>query len=192
MWYYQDKMIQAGREWRDSKGVKHPRTWANWSEDRKKSMGMVFKAEESKPVFDQRFYKALDVARPLVDTPVVDEENNQVMDQDGKPMIEQGLKTKALDRVKSQAADLLAPTDWYVTRYAEMGYDSETGTVSEVAPIPDEVKAFRKAVREASGTIEAAINAATTHAQFMDLYKVPVGADGEPTGPAPIEAWPIP
>ena len=190
MWYYQDKMIQVGREWRDSKGVQHPRTWSNWSEDRKKSMGMVFKAEAPKPSFDVRFYKAPNVAKPLIDTPVVDDENNQVMDMNGKPMIEQGLKTLALDRVKSQAAALLAPTDWYVTRYAEMGYDAETGTVSEVAPIPDDVKAFRKAVREASNAIETAIDAATTHAQFMDLHKVPVDAAGEPTGPAPIDAWP--
>ena len=190
MWYYQDKMIQAGRGWTDSKGIKHPRTWANWSEDRKKAMGMVFKAPAPKPVFDERFYTAPNVAKPLLDTPVVDEDNKPVLDMDDKPMVQQGLKTKALNRVKSLAAALLAPTDWYVTRYAEMGYDAETGTVSEVAPIPDDVKAFRKAVREASNAIETSINGAANLQAFINLYKAPVDAQGNPTGPAPIEAWP--
>ena len=190
MWYYQDKLIQAGRGWTDSKGVQHPRTWANWSEDRKKAMGMVFKAPAPKPVFDDRFYKAPNVAKSLVDVPMVDKDNNPVLDRDGNQIITKGLKNEALDKVKSQAAELLAPTDWYVTRYAEMGYDAETGTVSEVAPIPDDVKAFRKAVREASNSIETAINSAANLNQFMDLYKVPVDAEGEPTGPAPINAWP--
>ena len=153
-------------------------------------MGMVFKEPTPQPVFDDRFYKAPNVAKPLVDAPVVDEDNKPVLDMEGNPMIEVGLKTKALDRVKSQAAALLAPTDWYVTRYAEMGYDAETGTVGEVAPIPDDVKAFMKAVREASNAIETAINGAANLQSFMNLYKVPVDASGKPTGPAPIDAWP--
>ena len=190
MWYYQDKMIQVGRGWTDSKGVKHPRTWANWSEDRKKEMGMIFKAPAAKPVFDSQFYTAPNVAKPLVDTPMVDGDNKPVLDMDGNPMVQQGLKTEALSRVKSQAAALLAPTDWYVTRFAEMGYDPETGTVDEVAVIPDDVKAFRAAVREASNTIETAITAAANLQAFMNLYKAPVDAQGNPTGPAPINAWP--
>ena len=105
-------------------------------------------------------------------------------------MIKEGLKTEALSRVKSQAASLLAPTDWYVTRFAEMGYDPETGTVDEVAVIPDDVKAYRAAVREASNTIESAIKSATTIQTFMNLYKATVDAQGKVTSPAPISAWP--
>ena len=190
MWYYQDKAIQVGRGWTDSKGIKHPRTWSNWSEDRKKEMGMVFKAQAAKPVFDERFYTAPNVAKPLVDTPMVDKDNKPVLDPDGKQMVNKGLKTQALSRVKSQAAAMLAPTDWYVTRFAEMGYDPETGTVDEVAVIPEDVKAFRAAVREASNTIETAITGAANIQAFMNLYKAPVDAQGKPTGPAPINAWP--
>ena len=71
-----------------------------------------------------------------------------------------------------------------------MGYDPETGTVDEVAVIPEEVKAYRAAVREASNTIESAINGATTLAAFMALHNAPVDAQGNPTGSAPINAWP--
>ena len=39
-------------------------------------------------------------------------------------------------------------------------------------------------------TIETAITNAADHAAFMALYDVPVDADGDPTGNAPINDWP--
>jgi hypothetical protein len=190
MWLHQNKTIQVGRSWTDSKGVKHPRTWSNWTAERKTAVGLVWKDDPVVESYDERFYYSANNAKPLADTPQVDENNQPVLDEDGNQMITKGLKTEALSRVKSQAASLLQPTDWYVTRFAEMGYDPETGTVDEVAVIPEEVKTYRAAVREASNTIESAINGATTLAAFMALYDAPVDAQGEPTGPAPINAWP--
>ena len=49
---------------------------------------------------------------------------------------------------------------------------------------------YRAAVRAASNTIEAAITACTDLASFMALYDVPVDADGNPTGNAPINDFP--
>ena len=49
---------------------------------------------------------------------------------------------------------------------------------------------YRAAVRTSSNTIETAINGAADHAAFMALYDVPVDADGNPTGNAPINDWP--
>ena len=190
MWLHQNKTIQVGRSWTDSKGVKHPRTWANWTAERKTAVGLVWQDDPVVQSFDSRFYYSANNPKPLADTPQVDENNQPMLDQDGNQVITKGLKTEALERVKSQAASLLQPTDWYVTRFAEMGYDPETGTVDEVAVIPEEVKTYRAAVREASNTIESAINGATTLAAFMALYDAPVDAQGEPTGPAPINAWP--
>jgi hypothetical protein len=190
MWSYQNKTIQVGRSWTDSKGVKHPRTWSNWTAERKAQVGLTFKADPVVDSYDERFYYSANNAKTLADTPQVDENNQPVLDMDGNQVITKGLKTEALDRVKSQAASLLAPTDWYVTRFAEMGYDPETGTVDEVAVIPEEVKTYRAAVREASNTIESAINGATTLAAFMALHDTPVDAQGNPTGSAPINAWP--
>lgn len=189
-WLYNNKTIQVGRSWTDSRGVKHPRTWSNWTAERKAQVGLMFQADPVVDSYDSRFYYSANNAKPLADTPQVDENNQPVLDEDGNQMMTKGLKTEALDRVKSQAASLLQPTDWYVTRFAEMGYDAETGTVSEVALIPEEVKTYRAAVREASNTIESAINGATTLAAFMALHNAPVDAQGNSTGPAPINAWP--
>ena len=190
MWLHNNKTIQVGRSWTDSKGVKHPRTWSNWTTERKTAVGLVWKDDPVVESYDERFYYSANNPKPLADTPQVDENNQPVLDEDGNPVITKGLKTEALERVKSQAASLLTPTDWYVTRFAEMGYDAETGTVSEVAVIPEEVKAFRAAVREASNTIESAILATNTLTAFMALHEAPVDADGNTTGPAPINAWP--
>tara|TARA_X000000950_G_scaffold95024_1_gene119758 strand:+ start:510 stop:1088 length:579 start_codon:yes stop_codon:yes gene_type:complete len=190
MWLLNNKQIQVGRSFVDSKGVKHPRNWSNWTAERKQQVGLVWKADSVVESYDERFYYSANNAKPLNDTPQVDENNQPVLDRDGQQVITKGLKTEALSRVKSQASLLLQPTDWYVTRFAEMGYDAETGTVSEVAVIPEDVKAFRAAVREASNTIETAITAAANLQAFMNLYKAPVDAQGNPTGPAPINAWP--
>ena len=62
---------------------------------------------------------------------------------------------------------------------------AETGT-----EVPSAIGNYRTAVRTASETIETAILACTTHAEFMALYDVPVDADGNPTGNAPINDWP--
>jgi len=45
-------------------------------------------------------------------------------------------------------------------------------------------------VRTASNTIEAAIDGAADHTAFMALFDVPVDADNNPTGKAPIADWP--
>ena len=109
----------------------------------------------------------------------VDEDNNPVLDDDGEQVVTLGLKSNAIATVKAQAGGLLAPTDWMVVRSAENGTD-----------IPADVLAYRAAVRAASGTIEAAITAVTTLDAFIALYDVPVDADGNPTGNAPINDWP--
>ena len=178
-WMYQNKSIQAGRSWTDSRGVKHPRNWMVWSDDRKKAMGMTFQADPVAASFDSRFYSAPNVAKPLNDTPAKDAEGNAVVDLDGKPMITEGLKTSAIKQAKATAAALLKETDWYVTRYAEVGTE-----------VPSEILSKREAIRNACGTIEAAINGATTHAQFMKLYEATTNAENKVTAPAPIDKWP--
>ena len=101
------------------------------------------------------------------------------MDEDGNQVITRGLKYNAIQQTKATAAGLLQPTDWYVTRKAEAGTE-----------IPSTVLDYRAAVRTASGAIETAITNAADHAAFMALYDVPVDANGDPTGNAPINNWP--
>jgi hypothetical protein len=56
--------------------------------------------------------------------------------------------------------------------------------------VPADVTTYRSAVRTASNTIEAAIDAVNSHAAFLALHDAPVDADGVPTGNAPINDWP--
>ena len=102
-----------------------------------------------------------------------------VLDEDGVQVVTKGLKSNAIAQVKTTAGSLLSTTDWMVTRQAE------TGT-----SIPSAVLDYRAAVRTASGAIETAILGATTLEAFMALYDVPVDAEGNPTGNAPINDWP--
>ena len=90
-----------------------------------------------------------------------------------------GLKSVAIAQAKTEAAELLAPYDWYVTRKAETD-----------KAIPSDVSTYRAAVRTSCANIEAVINAVKTHAKFMALYDTPVDSDGNPTGNAPINDWP--
>ena len=177
MWKYQNRVIKVGRGWTDNDGVKHPSNWSNWDADTKAAKGLVW--EDDPAPFDNRFYWSHDLPKAIDDVDAVDEDGNPVLDEKGEQVVTRGLKWNAIQTVKAQAAGLLQPTDWYVVR------KSETGT-----EIPAEVLTYREAVRTASGVIESAITACTTHAQFVALYVTPVDDEGMPTGNAPINDWP--
>lgn len=94
-------------------------------------------------------------------------------------MVTKGLKTVWTEFTKNTANTKLSETDWYITR------NTETGDA-----IPSTVTDYRAAVRAACATIEGQINGAADLAAFMALFDMPVDADGMPTGPAPVNAWP--
>ena len=176
MWTYNKKRIREGRSWKDSDGITHPTSWGRWSDAEKTSKGMVW--VDPAPSFDNRFWWDASTPKALEDVNAVDEDGNPVL-EDGEQVVILGLKSQAIALVKTQAAGLLAPTDWYVTRKAE----------TDVA-IPSEILTYRQSVREASGAIEASISGVTTHEAFIALYDAPVDAEGIPTGNAPINNWP--
>ena len=179
MWTYLGRVIKQGRAWTDAEGVQHPAQWNRWTNEEKASAGLVWD-ESLQPVpFDNRFYWSADVPKALDDVDAVDEDGNPVLDEDGVQIVTKGLKSNAIAQVKATAAGLLQPTDWMVTRKAEVG-----------TAIPDSVLDYRAAVRTASGAIETAIVGATTLEALMALYDVPVDADNNPTGNAPINDWP--
>ena len=173
---YSGRIIRAGKAWTDSDGIQHPSNWMVWDDETKAAKGLVW--EDDPASFDNRFYWSAGVAKALDDVNEVDENGDPLM-QDGEQVVTLGLKSQAIATVKAQAGGLLAPTDWMVVRSAENGTD-----------IPANVLAYRAAVRLASETIETAITAVTTLDAFIALYDVPVDADGNPTGNAPINSWP--
>ena len=177
-WKYNEVTIRVGRSWTNSDGVTHPRNWANWSDADKAAAGLVW--EDDPAPFDSRFYWSADVAKNIDDVNEVDENGDPLLDEDGVQVVTKGLKSNAIKLVKTQAGGLLAPTDWMVIKASEVGDYS----------VPTSVLEFRAAVRLASNQIEAAILATTTLDEFKSLYDVPVDADGNPTGNAPINDWP--
>jgi len=98
----------------------------------------------------------------------------------GVPKDVEVLKADAIKTCKQQAAGLLQDSDWYIVR------NSETGDA-----IPQDMLDYRQAVRAASNVIETSIEACTTHDEFMALYVTPVDEEGNPTGTAPINDFPV-
>ena len=178
-WLYSGKHIRVGRSWTDNDGVKHPTQWATaWSSDEKAAKGLVW--EDDPAPFDSRFYWSAGVPKNIDDVNEVDENGDPLLDEDGNQVVTKGLKSNAKALVKTQAGGLLAPTDWMVIKASEVADYS----------VPAEVLSYRGEVRIASNAIEAAIDAAADLASFMALYDVPVDADGNPTGNAPIVDFP--
>lgn len=177
-WKLGDKIIREGRSWSND-GITHPTNWAIWSDADKKSAGLTW--EDPPAPFDNRFYWDASTPKALDDVNEVDSDGKAVLDEKDEQVVTLGLKSQWKAIIKQQAAGLLAPTDWYVTRKAE---DSTT-------TIPSDVTTYRAAVRTKSGTIEKAITDAADHAAFMALFDAPVDSDGKPTGDsAPINDWP--
>lgn len=155
---YNGKIIREGRSWTDDAGIKHPPTWASWSDAEKASKGLVW--QDPPAAYDNRFWwdaatpKALDdVTADGVTTP--------------------GLRSVYKARVKEQAGQLLAATDWYVVRNAETGQ-----------AIPASVLTHRSAVRAYSDYLEGEIDAAADHAAFVALFEASTDAG------APMYSWP--
>lgn len=178
MWKYGETTIRVGRSWVNADGVTHPRNWSNWSDEEKAAAGLTYEPDPAP--FDSRFYWSAGVEKALEDVNEVDENGDPLLDEDGVQVVTKGLKTNAIDLVKTQAGGLLAPTDWMVIKATEVADYS----------VPADILTYRADVRTASNTIEAAITACTDLDAFMALYDTPVDADGNPTGNAPINDWP--
>ena len=182
-WKYSGRIIRVGKAWADNNGTQYPAVWNNYSADEKAAIGLTW--EDEVAAHDNRFYWGRNadgslIPRSLADTLWVDDDGNAVNDpmtgEQGKTL---GLKSNAIALVKTQAAGLLAPYDWYVTRKSEKS-----------TAIPSSVTTYRDAVRTACAAIETSIGNASDLTAFMALYDAPVDSDGNPTGNAPINDWP--
>ena len=178
-WKLGDKIIREGRSW-SADGITHPTNWAIWSDADKKALGLTW--EDPPASFDNRFYWDASTPKALDDVNAVDENDKAILDEKGEQVVTVGLKSQWKAIIKQQAAGLLAPTDWYVTRKAE----------DSTATIPSDVTTYRAAVRTKSGTIEKSITDAADHAAFMALFDTPMDSQDppQPTGNAPIADWP--
>ena len=180
-WKHNGIIIKEGKPWSDGT-YKHPYNWASaWSAEDKKKFKLVWE-EEKDTSFDNRFYSSKDVEKKLDDEDVKDADGKQLYEDDGKTKrINEGLKTIWIRQTKETANSMLTKSDWYIIRATD---DSSLA-------VPSDITAKRKAIRDASKTIEDKINACSSLADFMKLFDTPVDKDGKPTGDnAPIYDFP--
>jgi hypothetical protein len=79
----------------------------------------------------------------------------ELMEDTAEQVVSRGLKYGKIQEIKKQAGQILAESDWKVVRESE-----------GIKPCDQITKDFRAAVRAYSDSVEAAITACTTHAEF--------------------------
>ncbi len=84
----------------------------------------------------------------------------------------EGLKTKLIRTVKSQAAGILQNTDWYITRKADAG-----------TAVPSSITTHRAAVRTKAASQETQITNASDTPALETLYTYTEQEDGSVTRP---------
>jgi len=184
-WKYKGTIIKEGKSWSDGT-YKHPYNWSStWSDKDKKDFGLEWEdAPASEQPFNDTFYWGRQsdgtlIERSLTDINEVDENKKPVLDVDGKQVVTKGLKTLWIEKTKETANNMLSNTDWYIIRASD---DSSLS-------VPSDITAKRKAIRDASKTIEDKIAACSKLADFKKLFDTPM-KDGIPNGNAPIFDFP--
>ena len=128
-------------------GVNYPRNWLRLTSlEEKQAIGITEVADSVTPIYNQKFYWGVDNPKDIEE-----------------------LKVVWIARQKENAAALLSPTDWLVTRYAEAG-----------TAIPESTKTYRAAVRTLCGEREAQITACADTDALCTL----ITASAEITGTA--------
>jgi len=138
--------LRIGRSF-TANGVTYPSNWLQKStEAEKTALGITW---EDDPVrADDRFYWNGDINLPKALEDKAEENGSTT----------EGLKTVHTKQVKHTAGTLLNPTDWYITRKAEVGTE-----------VPANVVTYRSAVRTECDRLEAAISATTSVEDLINI-----------------------
>ena len=174
--------IKEGNSWVDSNNIRHPTNWGVWTDDQKKAAGLTW-TDDVAPHND-RFYWGRQADGSLIEKKIEDEDatdkdGNKVKDEDGNQVVNYGLKTVWIRQTKQTANNMLAKTDWEVTRKSEKGTAIASATT-----------VFRDKVRTACDTIETKINNCSNLTEFKALFDAPKDSDGVVTGNPPIYDFP--
>ena len=136
-----------------------------WTEAERNAIGIYTVEIDNTNRKDEKFYINTDItyafgsgkvtgsygtatAKRLNDEDAVDDDGNKIKDDDGNQVVNYGLKTKYKNQFNAQAAGLLAKTDWYVIKAADV--DSYS--------VPDNIKTYRAAVRTKVNAMETSID----------------------------------
>ena len=114
-------------------------------------------------------------AKAHADTLYTSQDNTDGLIPDGKSVGDvavKGLKTLLIETLKSQVANILSNTDWYITR------NSEKSTA-----IPSSISTHRDAVRTKQASMNTAITNASDTSALETLYTYTEQEDGSVTRP---------
>ena len=117
-------------------------------------------------------------AKDIADSDAVDKDGNKLKDENGKQIINEGLKTIKKRIIDNQCAGLLAPSDWMATKAFEEGGDVESGW-----------KTWRASVRTKCNSMQTQIdNAADVDAlAALFTYTTTDGVTSRPLGEFPVK-----
>ena len=110
-------------------------------------------------------------AKAIADVDAVDKDGNKLKDDDGNQIVIKGLKTQYKENFNTQAASLLAKTDWYVIKAAD---------VSDYS-VPSNIATYRAAVRTKVNAMETAIDNCANVAALITLLTYETDSDGNVT-----------
>ena len=161
-----------------------------WTKDEKEAIGIYEVITDSSNFKDKAYYnntneeytftdnqvvRSWGTATPkrLEDENAVDENGDPILDDDGKQIINYGLKTEKKRIIKDQASGLLAPTDWYVVKATEVADYN----------VPENITTFRADVRSKSNEMETQIDACNNVDELKALYEYTEQEDGTITRP---------
>ena len=119
-------------------------------------------------------------AKQLADTNAVDDDGNNILDDDGNQVINYGLKTQYKNKFNAEAAGLLAKTDWYVIKAADVtDYN-----------VPSNIATYRAAVRTKVNAMETSIDNCSDIDALITLLTYTTDSEGvqsRPLGEFPDE-----
>jgi hypothetical protein len=110
-------------------------------------------------------------AKPHTDTFFTAQDETDGLGTEGELRFE-GLKTKLIRKVKSEAESLLNQTDWYVTRKTEKN-----------TAIPSAITTWRDGIRTKQAEMETAITNASDTPALETLYTYTTDSDGVTSRP---------
>lgn len=189
------KIIAHPKSIVDENGVQHPRSiFTIWTKEERLSLGIydVIMA----PKYDSNYYISYDPTYAVVgdnvvesiekagdikleDEDAVDEDFNLISDKDGNQVINRGLKSNTIQKIKSQQASYLAQTDWAIIRKSDNGTE-----------IPANIQTYRDAIRVKAEEMETAVTNCTTMDDFIALNTSTYNEDGTVNTLAILNDWP--
>jgi len=168
--------------------IKHPANiFSSWSAEEKAAIGLYPVQNDDSNYKDPTFYKnrsesfQFDETNKVVKKVWKTAEDHEMEDKTVDGLIVEGLKTKKVNEVNTQAFNILKPTDWMAIKASE---------VSDYS-LPDNVAKFRAAVRTKSNDMVTRIKATKDVRVLETLYTYTnTGTESKPVMSRPLGEFP--